>query len=99
MNGAIWYPTALKFVNSDKLGKKYENDMFVGDFVNGNNYHFELNNNRTKLNLDSALEGRLNEKTIFARGFSGITDIEVGPDGYLYVVSFGQGKIFRIVPR
>jgi aldose sugar dehydrogenase len=24
--------------------------------------------------------------------------LEVGPDGYLYVVSLGQGKIFRIVP-
>jgi glucose/arabinose dehydrogenase len=31
-----WYypvgPTALKFLNSDKFGKQYENDMFVGDF-------------------------------------------------------------------
>jgi hypothetical protein len=24
--------------------------------------------------------------------------LEVGSDGYLYVVSLGQGKIFRIVP-
>jgi aldose sugar dehydrogenase len=36
---------------------------------------------------------------MFAEGFGGITDLEVGPDGYLYVVSIGQGKIFRIVPR
>ena len=49
-------PTALKFLNSDKLGKQYENDMFVGDFNNGNIYHFELNKERTKLNIDSALE-------------------------------------------
>ena len=91
-------PTALKFLNSDKLGKEYENDMFVGDFKNGNIYHFEFNKDRTKLNLDSALEYRLNEKTIFAKGFSGVTDIEVGPDGYLYIVSINQGKIYRIVP-
>jgi glucose/arabinose dehydrogenase len=92
-------PTALKFLNSDKLGKQYENDMFVGDFHNGNLYHFELNKERTKLLLDSALEGRLNEKIIFAKGFGGVTDIEVGPDGYLYIVSINDGKIFRIVPK
>ncbi|MGC1263465.1 MAG: hypothetical protein WA932_05825 [Nitrososphaeraceae archaeon] len=32
---------------------------------------------------------------ILGRGFNGITDIEVGPDGYLYVLSFA-GSIFRI---
>jgi len=31
----------------------------------------------------------------------GVTDLEAGPDGYLYVVSgiwTGEGKIYRIVP-
>ena len=92
-------PTSVKFLDSYNMGKEYANDMFVGDFRNGNIYHFELNKERTKLILDSTLEGRTNEKIIFARGFGGITDIEVGPDGYLYVVSFDQGKIFRIVPQ
>ena len=36
---------------------------------------------------------------IFGKGFGGITDLEVGPDGYLYVVSIGQGAIYRIVPN
>lgn len=36
---------------------------------------------------------------IFGKGFDDITDIEVGPDGYLYVVSNNTGKIFRIVPN
>jgi aldose sugar dehydrogenase len=35
---------------------------------------------------------------VFGEGFAGISDLEVGPDGYLYVVSLGQGRIFRIVP-
>ena len=34
----------------------------------------------------------------FGEGFGGITDSEIGPDGYLYIVSIGQGKIFKIVP-
>ena len=35
---------------------------------------------------------------VFGEGFAGISDLAVGPDGNLYVVSLGQGKIFRIVP-
>ena len=35
-------PTALKFFNSVKLGKQYQNNMFVGDYKNGNLYHFKL---------------------------------------------------------
>jgi glucose/arabinose dehydrogenase len=34
---------------------------------------------------------------IFGKGFGGISDLEMGPDGNLYVVSIGQGRIFRIV--
>jgi aldose sugar dehydrogenase len=35
---------------------------------------------------------------VFGQGFGGITDLTVGPDGYLYLVSIGQGKVFRISP-
>jgi glucose/arabinose dehydrogenase len=101
--------TAIKFLDSNKLGKQYENDMFVGDFHNGYLYHFDLNKKRTGLSLDKGEEGPLQDKiansieelrkVIFGRGFGGITDIEVGPyDGYLYVVSIGYGTIYRIVP-
>jgi aldose sugar dehydrogenase len=98
-------PTALKFLNSDKLGKEYENDMFVGDIKNGNLYHFELDKQRTGLLLDGPLADKVasNEEinqAIFAQGFGGITDIEVGPDGYLYILTFGEedGTIYKIVP-
>lgn len=98
-------PTALKFLNSDKLGKEYENDMFVGDIKNGNLYHFELDKQRTGLLLDGPLADKVasNEEinqTVFAQGFGGITDVEVGPDGYLYILTFGEedGTIYKIVP-
>ncbi|HYY66715.1 MAG TPA: PQQ-dependent sugar dehydrogenase [Nitrososphaeraceae archaeon] len=106
----IWYtpaiPTAIKFLNSDKLGKQYENDMFVGDMY-GNIYHFDLSKNRTELALYDVLHDKIansfNEAEIvtFGKGFGGslrgITDMEVGPDGYLYIVSY-EGTIYRIVP-
>jgi aldose sugar dehydrogenase len=97
-------PTAVKFLNSDKLGMQYVNDMFVGDVHNGWIYHFDLNEDRTDLILDGLLADKIAhtpeemQETIFGEGFGGITDLEVGPDGYLYVVSIGQGAIYRIVP-
>ena len=38
------------------------------------------------------------KENVFGHIFGGISDIEVGLDGYLYVISIGQGKIFRIIP-
>jgi aldose sugar dehydrogenase len=34
----------------------------------------------------------------FGSGFGGITDIETGPDGLLYVLSIGDGIIYKISP-
>jgi glucose/arabinose dehydrogenase len=98
--------TAMKFFNSDKLGKSYENDLFVGDYSLGRLYHFDLNENRTGLALNGSLNDKIAESSeredlgqiIFAEGFDAVTDLEVGPDGYLYVVSHKDGKIFKIVP-
>jgi aldose sugar dehydrogenase len=104
----IWFktvaPTALKFLNSDKLGKQYQNDMFVGDIKKGNLYHFDLNQARTGLVLNGTLSNKISntasdsQPVIFASGFDGgITDIQVGPDGYLYILAFA-GSIYRIAP-
>ena len=97
-------PTALIFLHSDKLGQQYQNDIFVGSIVTGNIYHFDLNQDRTQLVLTGELEDKIAETRetgeqdiIFGEGFAGISDLEVGPDGNLYVVSLGQGKIFRVV--
>jgi aldose sugar dehydrogenase len=98
-------PTGIIFFNSDKMGFEYKDSLFVGDVHNGNLYHFHLNDDRTSLLLDGMLTDNIAdsphelEKVIFAQGFGGITDLEVGPDGYLYVLSIGQGAIYRIVPR
>ena len=96
-------PTALKFFNSSKFGPHYENDLFVGDINKGRIYHFDLNENRTELVLEGDLMDKVansnkeSRDAIFAGGFGGITDIQVGPDGNLYVLSYPYGKIFRII--
>jgi glucose/arabinose dehydrogenase len=101
-------PTALIFLDSTKLGKNYDNDLFVGDMHNGSIFHFDLTKDRNGLSLSDPLKDKVAddnkelEKNLFAQDFSGgITDLEVGPDGYLYVVSgiWGcEGEIYRIVP-
>ena len=102
-------PTALIFLDSDKLGKKYKNDIFVGSAKNGRIFHFNLKENRKSLSLSGNLTDLvLNEKDnsskiIFGKGFGIITDLEVGPDGYLYVVSgfrkTDEGSVYRIIPN
>jgi aldose sugar dehydrogenase len=89
-------PTAIKFLDSNMLGKGYENDMFVGDFNNGNIYHFDMSSDRLTLNLDGLLKDEIADTkdelktSLFGQGFGAITDLEVGPDGYLYVLSLFQ---------
>src|SRR5215216_4160005 len=87
-------PTALKFLNSDKYGAEYKNDMFLGDVNDGKIYHFDLSQNRTQLLLDGQVEDKvienpdeIPEKMVFGQGFGTITDIELGPDGYIYVLT------------
>jgi aldose sugar dehydrogenase len=97
-------PTALKFFNSTQFGPQYENDLFVSDINKGRIFHFDLNKNRTELILRADLADKVANSTrefrdsVFAGGFGGITDIQVGPDGYLYVLSYPNGKIYRILP-
>jgi glucose/arabinose dehydrogenase len=96
-------PTGLDFLTSNRLGANYQNDLFVGDYNNGNLYHFDLNADRTGLVLPGGLSDRVADTSdqlgpvLFGTGFGGITDIAVGPDGYLYVLSFqNEGTIFKI---
>ena len=95
-------PTALKFLNSDKLGKQYENTMFVGNVNTGDLYNFKLSEDRTSLLLSGRLEGKVANSpedlrsVIFGHGFGTITDLEVGPDGFLYVLTFDGNNVSNI---
>jgi aldose sugar dehydrogenase len=89
-------PTAIKFLPSSKLGKQYENTLFVGD-VYGRLYNFKLNSERSGLLMEGTLSDRVANsleelsQVILGEGFSTITDIKVTPNGELYVVLYGYG--------
>jgi aldose sugar dehydrogenase len=100
-----WSPslgvTDIEFLDSSKLGSRYTNNIFVGDITNGNLYFFELNQSRTRLIFDNPElrndlvaddEEQLDDITL-ATGFGGITDIETGLDGLLYILTFAISLI------
>ena len=87
----------------------------IGDLTNGYLYYFEVNEDRTGIKFDSNTRSSSqtgltdlvadNEQEMSAislgTDFGGITDIETGPDGFLYILTLdresdGEGKIYRI---
>jgi aldose sugar dehydrogenase len=103
--------TDIEFFNSSALGKKYSNNVFVGDINNGNLYFFKVNASRSGMDTNTVETDKKEElfadkvsdnqaesnKFTIAKGFDGrITDIETGPDGYLYVLTHFDGKIYRV---
>ena len=98
-------PTAISFVDSKSL-EKFKNSVFAGDCIYGNLYKFELNSDRTGFVFhDAALSdnvvntGESMDEVIFGTGFGCLTDIEVGPDGLLYILSLSEGTIYKIMPK
>ena len=100
-------PTDIEFFSSSNLGTKYANNIFVGDITTGSLYFFEVNENRDGINLDTTQQQSglsdfvVNSEDelsaiIFGSGFGGITDIETGPDGSLYILSYDEGIIYKI---
>jgi len=108
--------TDIEFYSSDRLGEKYENNIFVGDINHGNLYFFELNDTRTGVSVDSAHPELLDfvadpvnqpgadpsgelASILIGEGFGRLTDIETGLDGFLYILTYEDGKIFRATKR
>src|ERR687897_1551437 len=101
----------IEFFNSTAFGPSYENGIFVGDVTSGTLFYFEPTAGRTGIALESdpllsdliADSDEEISSVTFGTGFAGIADIETGPDGNLYVLTFdreteGQGSLYRILP-
>jgi aldose sugar dehydrogenase len=104
--------TDIEFLNTTRLGAELANNILVGDINYGNLYYFKVNSSRTGIELPSELgsnnkgladhvvdDDRELSLITFGTNFGRITDIETGPDGLLYILSYEGGKIFRISPN
>jgi glucose/arabinose dehydrogenase len=77
--------TGIEFLNSSKLGNRYKDNVFVGDYNNGNLYFFELNNTRTGFNFNNSNQLKLQQQQ------AGLTDLVVDNDQEESQVTFGSG--------
>jgi glucose/arabinose dehydrogenase len=103
--------TDIEFFNSTAFGPSFENGIFVGDITSGTLFYFVPNTDRTGISLenDPLLSDLIADSddeisaVTFGTGFTGINDIETGPDGNLYILTFdreteGQGSLYRVLP-
>ena len=97
-------PTGIVFPNGSTLGAAYDAVALVGDANNGFLYRLPLNGARNGFNftafptLQDLVADDAGERDLLriGQGFGAVTDLEIGPDGNLYVVSIGNGAIYRI---
>lgn len=82
-NGNLYYFE----LNKDRTGLRF-------------GYNSDYDNNEAALLSDLVADDKAEVSTIiFGKGFGGITDIKTGPeDGFLYILSYFNGSIYRIVP-
>jgi len=97
-------PTAIVFLDSEFF-EKYQNSVLVASVNFQVIYELKLNEDRTGFvfteptlrDLVAHPEDSLDDN-IFGSGFNIVTDMKMGPDGLLYVVSMVDGAIYRISP-
>jgi aldose sugar dehydrogenase len=108
-------PGGIGFLDSNDLGRDYEDDLFMGgsrNFLEGGHlFRFNLTRDRRDVDVDDPrLEDGVadnigkweiteSESLLFGRNFGIGTDIHTGPDGELYVVSNSLGSVFEIHRR
>jgi aldose sugar dehydrogenase len=95
-------PTGLAFLANSQLDADYRDGLLVGDANNGNLYLFRLNTARTGFVLTGDLADLVandvaeQNQVRFGQGFASVTDIQIGPEGAVYVTSIGAGTIYKL---
>ena len=107
-----WYSsvgvTGIEFPDKNSFSK-YRNSLFVGDWVYGNIYKFQLNEDRTELNFsnpnlsDLVLDVDDEMDEILFGVVPSLSDIKFHNDA-MYIVEFGarsggEGSIYKIYPK
>jgi glucose/arabinose dehydrogenase len=81
-----------------KINENRTSIDFVGE-ENENSYD-DQDDIQTGLQQDLVADNKDElTKVTFGTDFGRVTDIETGPDGFLYVLSYEDGKVYRIVNK
>lgn len=94
-------PTSIAFLAGSALGPAYDDAVLVGDNNTASLYLFRLNAARDGFELsgdlaDMVATGAERSQLVFGSNFFVTTDMRVGPDGALYVLSYAQDRFYRI---
>lgn len=96
--------TSILFVRSARFDTGVRDTAIVGESNNGRLYQFTMNTTRDDFVLTGALADRVADTTsernlsTFGTSWGVVTDLRIGPDGYLYVVSLFANRVYRIRP-
>ena len=101
-------PTGILFPVGSNLGSAYDDVALVADYIFGQIYRFPLNADRDGFDLSAfpplldlvadGTDGSERDLLRFGGGFGGISDLTLGPDGDVYVVSYKTNAVYRIAP-
>jgi glucose/arabinose dehydrogenase len=96
--------TSIVFVRSARFDAGVRDEAIVGETNNGRLYRFTMNAARNDFILTGALADRVADSvternlSTFGTNWGVVTDLRIGPDGYLYVVSLFANRVYRIRP-
>jgi glucose/arabinose dehydrogenase len=96
--------TALCFLDSKRFPPDLRGALLVGEAVNGQLYRFDLDTTRTRFALSGPLADLVadddGERDLvrFGTGFGIVTEMHMGPDGYVWLANLHGGTIRRIRP-
>jgi glucose/arabinose dehydrogenase len=96
--------TSIGFLRSARFDGGTRDHAVVGETNNGQLYFFRMNASRNDFILTDALADRVADSTTernmsrWGTGWGVVTDLKIGPDGYLYVCSIFANRVYRIRP-
>ena len=108
-------PAGLGFVHKSTLGREFEGDLLLGaarpDLAGGYIFRFDLTEDRRAIAVrdrrlldkvadnTAKFDGTESESLMLGMNFGVGTDIEMGPNGHVFVVSLTHGAIYEIGRR
>lgn len=96
--------TSLEFLTGSSWGSDYDDAVLVGANNTGDIYLYRLNDDRDGFELTGGLADLVADSSSernqvrFGEEFGVVTDIQVGPDGNVYILSLSEGEIYKIEP-
>lgn len=108
-------PGGIGFVAGNSLGGSYRGDLIMGaarpSLEGGHLFRIRMTGNGRRLQLEdprladgvadnlAKFDGTESESLLWGRNWGVVTDVEMAPDGTLYLVSLSNGAVYEVSKR